>query len=132
MTDHFFQSLSATGFVATAIRYGPARMGFGLFGFAGLATRRVKDSIGRITIMMTSAVLAVWSGRLSPALPSLGFTVTLLATAAGSVIGPAFAGWALDGVGAAPTFLSTGAIPLAAAAEVRHLLVVETSEGPNG
>lgn len=85
-----------------------------------------------INVMMTSAVLAVWSERLFPAFPSLGFTATLLATAAGSVIGPAFAGWALDGLGAAPMFLGTAAIPLAAAAGVRRRLVIDSSDGPNG
>lgn len=85
-----------------------------------------------INVMMTSAVLAVWSERLFPEFPSLGFTVTLLATAAGSVMGPAFAGWALDGVGPVPMFLAAAAIPLAAAAGVRRRMVVETSDGVEG
>ena len=82
-----------------------------------------------INVMMTSAVLAVWSERLFPDFPSLGFTVPLLATAAASVIGPAITGWALDAVGAMPVLLATAAIPLAAAAAVRARFVVETPEG---
>lgn len=85
-----------------------------------------------INVMMTSAVLAIWSERLFPAFPSLGFTATLLATAAGSVIGPAFAGLALGGVGSAPMLFGTAAIPLAGAALVRRRFIVETSEVADG
>ena len=64
-----------------------------------------------IHVMMTSAVLAFWSERLFPSIPSLGFTAALLATAAGSVLGPAIAGVVADSYGAAAMFLGTAALP---------------------
>lgn len=80
-----------------------------------------------IHVMMTSAVLAFWSERLFPAFPSLGFTTTLLATAGGSVIGPALAGLASGEFGLAVMFCGTAVIPLAAASVLRTDLVVERS-----
>lgn len=62
-------------------------------------------------VMMTSAVLAFWSERLFPALPSLSFTAALLAMAAGSVLGPAVAGVVADAVGTGAMFLGTAALP---------------------
>lgn len=69
-----------------------------------------------INVMMTSAVLALWSERLFPAFPSLGFTAALLATAAGSVVGPAAAGFMAGAIGSAPMFWAVAALPAAAAA----------------
>jgi len=82
----------------------------GLVGSAGLQG---------IHVMMTSAVLALWSERLFPALPALGFTATLLATAAGSVVGPALAGVASDTFGASAMFIGAAALPAIAAAALR-------------
>ncbi|WP_135506863.1 MFS transporter [Roseovarius aestuariivivens] len=43
-------------------------------------------------VMMMSAILAFWSDRLFPDLPSLSFTVALMAVGVGSVLGPILAG----------------------------------------
>jgi predicted MFS family arabinose efflux permease len=82
-----------------------------------------------VNVMMTSAVLAFWSERLFPSFPSLGFTASLLATAAGSVIGSAVAGMVSDGIGPEAMFYGTAAIPLAAAATLRARFVVERPVG---
>ena len=82
-----------------------------------------------VNVMMTSAVLAFWSERLFPSLPSLGFTATVLALAAGNVIGPALAGAALDGIGTGTMFCATAVIPLAATAILRTKFVVERPTG---
>jgi len=63
-------------------------------------------------VMMTSAVLAFWSERLFPALPSFSFTAALLAMAAGSALGPALAGLATDSFGYEAMFLGLAALPL--------------------
>lgn len=78
-----------------------------------------------INVMMTSAILAFWSERMFPSFPSLGFTVTLMATAAGSVIAPPFAGIVADGFGLQAMFLGTAAIPLAATAILQTRFLVE-------
>lgn len=89
---------------------------FGLVSSAGLQG---------VYVMMTSAVLAFWSERLFPRFPSLGFTMTLLATAGGSMVGPALAGLALGQFGVSAMFLGTAVMPLAAAAALRRAFVVE-------
>ncbi len=81
-----------------------------------------------VHVMMTSAVLALWSERLFPALPSLGFTAALLATAAGSILGPAIAGMVADHVGPATMFLGTAALPAVTALVLRERHVWERSE----
>ncbi len=85
-----------------------------------------------VNVMMTSAVLAFWSERLFPSFPSLGFTATLLATAAGSVIGPAVAGLASDGFGPVAMFCGTAAIPLSAALILQRRFVVERPADKSG
>ena len=70
--------------------------------------------------MMTSAVLAFWSERQFPSLPSLSFTAALLAVAAGSVLGPAVAGFASSAFGADAMFLGTAALPAATAILLRN------------
>jgi predicted MFS family arabinose efflux permease len=82
----------------------------GLIGAAGLQG---------VHIMMTSAVLAIWSERLFPELPSRGFTAALLATAAGGVLGPSVAGVLSDLAGMKATFAGTAAISAAAAVLLR-------------
>jgi len=69
--------------------------------------------------------MAFWSERLYPAMPSFGFTVTLLAMATGSVIGPVTAGVAVDAHGAAPVFLASAALALATAVLLRRDHLVE-------
>lgn len=78
-------------------------------------------------VMMTSAVLAFWSERLFPALPSLVFTAALLAMAAGSVLGPSFAGMAADAYGSDTMFLAAAALPVVTALALRGRHVRERS-----
>lgn len=78
-----------------------------------------------INVMMLSAILAFWSERLFPALPSLSFSTVLLATAAGSVVGPALAGVVTDAFSAAATFLGASALPLVTAAVLPARMVRE-------
>ena len=79
-----------------------------------------------IFVMMMSAVLAFWSERLFPELPSFSFTATLLAVALGSVIGPALAGVLSDGLSPAVMFLSAAALSGATAIAMRPRLIRET------
>jgi len=76
--------------------------------------------------MMMSAVLSFWSDRLFPALPSQSFTAVLLAVAAGSVVGPAVAGFVSDALSGASMFLGTAALAAATAALVRSRHISET------
>ncbi len=78
-----------------------------------------------MNVMVTSAVLAFWSERLFPSLPSLGFTSALLAMAAGSVIGPALAGLVSNSLGPEVMFYGTAAIPLATACILRTRFLTE-------
>ncbi|MCP3056140.1 MFS transporter [Aurantimonas marianensis] len=69
-------------------------------------------------VMMMSAVLAFWAERLFPSLPALSFTAVLLAVAVGSVIGPAFAGFASGAFGPEAMFLGAAAIAGVTAASI--------------
>lgn len=75
----------------------------------------VSGGLQGIHVMMISALMAFWSQRMFPSLPSLGFTSALLAMALGSVIGPAIAGVASDRFGPEAMFLATAALVGAAA-----------------
>lgn len=88
----------------------------------------VSAGLQGINVMMTSAVLAFWSDRLFPALPSQSFTAVLVAVAAGSVLGPAVAGFASDAFGAAPMFLGVAAIAAGTAAAFRDRHIQEWAE----
>ena len=72
-----------------------------------------------VHVMMTSAVLAFWSERLFPALPSLSFTAALLATATGSVLGPAVAGLVAEAHGMPAMFLGAAVLPVLLALMLR-------------
>ena len=87
-----------------------------------------------VHVMMTSAVLAFWSERVFPSLPSLSFTVALLAAAVGSVVGPASAGVVSDAVGAEAMLLGTAALPALAALLLRdrHVWERPPSTAPPG
>lgn len=87
----------------------------------------VSAGLQGINVMMTSAVLAFWSDRLFPALPSQGFTAVLLAVATGSVLGPVVAGSVADVFGATPMFLGTAALAAAAALAVRSRYIRESA-----
>lgn len=65
-----------------------------------------------VNVMMISAILAVWSERLFPTLPAFSFTAALLATAAGSMIGPSIAGVISDSFGAEPMFFAIASLPV--------------------
>lgn len=71
----------------------------------------VSAGLQGVHVMGTSAVLALWSERLFPALPSFSFTAALLATAAGNVLGPALAGVASTAFGAPAMFLAAASLP---------------------
>ncbi|WFE76551.1 MFS transporter [Roseinatronobacter sp. S2] len=86
----------------------------------------VSSGLQGVHVMMTSAVLAFWSERLFPALPSLSFTAALLAAAAGSVLGPALAGVASDAFGAGAMLLGTATLPILTALVLRNRHVRDT------
>ena len=70
-------------------------------------------------VMMTSAVLAFWTERLFPQLPSMSFTAALMAYGSGSIVGPALAGFLTSSVGVEAMFLSAAGLPLALALFLR-------------
>ncbi|KPQ06712.1 MAG: Arabinose efflux permease [Rhodobacteraceae bacterium HLUCCA12] len=79
----------------------------------------VSAGLQGLHVMMVSAVLAFWSERLFPTLPSLSFTAALLAMAAGSVIGPALAGVVADAFGVQALFLGLAVLPASIAVLLR-------------
>lgn len=83
-----------------------------------------------IHIMMTSAVLAFWSERLYPTLPSLSLTAALLAMATGSSVGPATAGLVSDAAGAETMFLGAAILPALLAVALRDRHVQERPRKP--
>ncbi len=85
----------------------------------------VSAGLQGVHVMMTSAVLAFWSERLFPALPSRSFTIALLAAALGSVLGPALAGVVSDAFGARVMFGGAAALPLVLALWLRRSHVQE-------
>jgi predicted MFS family arabinose efflux permease len=85
-------------------------------GWAGVVAA---SGLQGVHVMMTSAVLAIWSERLFPPLPSLGFTAALLAMAAGSTIGPVLAGLLSEAAGAATMFWTVAGLPAAAVLGLR-------------
>ncbi|MDF3420260.1 MFS transporter [Sulfitobacter sp. KE29] len=78
-----------------------------------------------VNVMMTSAVLAFWSERLFPSLPSMSFTATVLFMAAGSVFGPVLAGLVSKEFGPDAMLYGAALIPLTAAVALRDRLVSE-------
>ena len=84
-----------------------------------------------VHVMMTSAVLAFWSERLFPDIPSLSFTAALLASAAGSILGPATAGTLSDTFDPATMFLATATLPVATACILRDRHARERSVLPD-
>ena len=89
----------------------------------------LSSALQGVFVMMMSAVLAFWSDRLFPQLPSLSFTAALLAVAAGSVLGPVAAGYISDTLGAATMFLGAASISAITAAVIlpRHVRERPTS-----
>ncbi|MEQ8877154.1 MAG: MFS transporter [Phycisphaerales bacterium] len=81
-----------------------------------------------VHVMVISAILAFWSERLFPSLPTLSFTVALLATAAGNIIGPAIAGTVYDTLGAGSMFLGTAVLPVALLLVLRDRHLRDTRE----
>jgi len=81
-----------------------------------------------VYVMTMSAVLAFWSERLFPDLPSQSFTVVLLAVGVGSVFGPVAAGFASGAFGVAPMFLGTAALAAVVGAAIRTRHIRERPE----
>jgi predicted MFS family arabinose efflux permease len=100
---------------------------FGLVVLAPTAWAGLVISAGLqgIVVMMTSAVLAFWSERLVPARPSQGFTAALLALAAGSVLGPAAAGYVAEGFGPEAMFWGAAAVAVITTAIARTSYITE-------
>lgn len=67
-------------------------------------------------VMMMSAILAFWSERLFPDLPSLSFTVALVAVGIGSVLGPVVAGDIASRTGPEAMFLAMAGVSVVTAA----------------
>lgn len=108
--------LMLAGALSAALAAFPPGNGSGLISSAGLQG---------VHVMMTSAVLAFWSERLFPSLPSFSFTAALLAMAAGSMLGPAVAGVVADAFGTGAMFLGAAALPAATALLLRDRHVRE-------
>ncbi|WP_422027339.1 MFS transporter [Roseovarius sp.] len=90
--------------------------------WAGLAG---SAALQGVHVMVTSAILAFWSERLFPSLPTLSFTAALLATAAGNILGPAVAGAVSDALGMTVMFLGAAVIPGALGLALRGRYVRE-------
>nr|WP_292289166.1 MFS transporter [Marivita sp.] len=78
-----------------------------------------------IFVMMTSAVLALWSERLFPDAPALSFTTTLLAVATGNMLGPVTAGWVSDTFSPEVMLIGAAILPALAAGLLRKRHAVE-------
>lgn len=91
----------------------------------------VSAGLQGVYVMMMSAVLAFWSERLFPALPSLSFTAALLAVAAGSVVGPVGAGLLAGVSGSWSMFLAAAAISTATVAAALRRFVRERANPPD-
>ncbi|WP_306118090.1 MULTISPECIES: MFS transporter [unclassified Roseitalea] len=117
-------------------RYGLAPLSCGIFAAGALSLVLIAlaptswsgvlaaSGLHGVAIMMVSALFSFWSLRLFPGRGTLGFTATLLAMAAGSVLGPALAGVLAASLGAAAMFVAFSVPPLAAslwfATRLRH------------
>ncbi len=66
-----------------------------------------------VHVMVTSAILAFWSERLFPDMPTRAFTAALLACAAGNILGPTLGGIVHDTLGPRAMFLCTALLPAA-------------------
>ena len=84
-----------------------------------------------VHLMMISAVLAFWSERRFPSLPSLSFTAALLAAATGNVLGPATAGVVSEAIGAEAMFLCAAALPAITALLLRNRHALDVPLGLN-
>lgn len=81
-------------------------------------------------VMMISAALSFWSVRLFPQIPSVSFTVVLMAVAAGSVVGPAAAGWVAGAHGLDTAFWIAAALSLATPVTMSARLIERASSRP--
>ena len=78
-----------------------------------------------IHVMMTSAVLAFWTEKLFPAMPAYSFTAALLATAAGSVVGPGMVGLLSSQFSPQTVFVGMALLPLLAGLSLHRGFVRE-------
>jgi predicted MFS family arabinose efflux permease len=67
-------------------------------------------SLEGAAVMLVSATLSFWTVRVTPSMPTAGFTVVLLSLASGAVSGPWVAGLGLDAVGPMTVFVCTSAV----------------------
>ena len=81
-------------------------------------------------VMTVSVVFAMWSMRVFPALPVIGFTVAIVAFALGGVTGPAAAGMLVDAAGIAmgTVFAAQAAVYAVMAATSLVAIGVEANE----
>ncbi len=115
----------ATGWVETRIGLAPllcaifsaATLSLALIGVVPSSWVSVLAASGLhgVAVMMVSALFSFWSLRLFPGRGTLGFTATLLSVAAGSVLGPALAGFLAAYLGPEVMFLIAALPPLATA-----------------
>jgi predicted MFS family arabinose efflux permease len=80
----------------------------------------ISSSLQGACIMTFSAVIAFWSLRIFPFLPTVSFTAVLLFLAAGNMLGPALASLLSDRIGMALAFLTCGGLSLITALAVPH------------
>ncbi len=81
----------------------------------------ISSGLHGAALMSVSAIFSFWSFRLFPGRGTFGFTAALLGLAAGSVIGPAIAGYLADGVGPRAMFMLAGVPAVAVACWPRVL-----------
>ncbi|PJK27728.1 MFS transporter [Minwuia thermotolerans] len=72
----------------------------------------VSAGLQGVCLMMLSAVLAFWSARLFPDLPSVSFTAAVFCVAAGNVLGPLVAGQLEEPIGFGAVFAGGAAVSL--------------------
>ncbi|MEQ9242589.1 MFS transporter [Roseovarius indicus] len=125
MTSRFRSALGLTPLLRLTMAAGAGSLALAALlpgnwlGLAGSA------ALQGVHVMVISAVLAFWSERLFPAMPTLSFTAALLATAAGNILGPAVAGTVSDTLGMTAMFMAAAVVPASVALSLRGRYVRE-------
>ncbi|SPJ25155.1 hypothetical protein PAA8504_03002 [Palleronia abyssalis] len=125
LTDRVRNAIGLTWLLRALLVIGATSLALAAFGSGRWSGLVASAGLQGVNVMMTSAVLAFWSERLFPRFPALGFTATLLATAAGSVLGPMVAGWVSGSMGVAAMFYGTAAIPLVTTVLIWSRIITE-------